>query len=227
MGSDDIFKKRRAERQERKREYRKPKANSYLIVTEGKKTEPNYFRGIRDIIQKNLGGTVDIVQIPFIDIKGGGCSTRALIEETDRIVNKSSVLYQNIWLVFDKDDFSDFDEAIELANAKGYKVAWSNQSFEYWLYLHFNYSDSALNRYQWNEKLDELFKNYGLGDGIYQKNYENLFELVNVYNGMDTAIHNAKRRMAAYNPQTMRPSSYDPGTNVHELVMQLRQYLYE
>lgn len=120
-----------------------------------------------------------------------------------------------------------FDEAIYLAQTKGYNVAWSNQSFEYWLYLHFNYSDSSLERHQWNEKLDGIFKSYGLGDGTYQKNYDNLFDLVNMYNGMDTAINNAKRRMAEYNPQTTSPSSYDPGTNVHELALQLRQYMYE
>ena len=35
MGSDDLFKKRRAERQQRKHEFKIPKANSFLIVTEG------------------------------------------------------------------------------------------------------------------------------------------------------------------------------------------------
>lgn len=42
MGSDDIFKKRREERKQRRREYRIPRANSFLIVTEGKRTEPLY-----------------------------------------------------------------------------------------------------------------------------------------------------------------------------------------
>lgn len=37
MGHDDIFKKRREERKKRSYEYKQPKANSYLIVTEGKK----------------------------------------------------------------------------------------------------------------------------------------------------------------------------------------------
>ena len=50
-------------------------------------------------------------------------------------------MYSQVWVVFDKDDFDDFDEAVALAEKYGFKVAWSNQSFEYWLYLHFNYSD--------------------------------------------------------------------------------------
>lgn len=47
MGSDDLFKKRREERKKRQYEYKKAKANSYLIVTEGLCTEPLYFKGIQ------------------------------------------------------------------------------------------------------------------------------------------------------------------------------------
>lgn len=225
MGSDDLFKKRRAQRQKRKHDYKMARANSYLIVTEGTQTEPNYFKGIKNIIEKNLGGNVDIINCPQIDVNGQGCSTMSLITETDRIVNKAPIIYQNVWLVFDKDDFEDFDIAIAEAHKKGYKVAWSNQSFEYWLYLHFNYSDSALHRSNWVQKLDEIFKNYNLGEGTYQKNYENLFDLVNIYDGMETAIKNAKRRMAGYNPETSTASTYDPGTTVYQLVEELKQYM--
>lgn len=43
MGSDDLFKKRRAERNKRKENIRKQKSSNWLIVCEGKETEPNYF----------------------------------------------------------------------------------------------------------------------------------------------------------------------------------------
>lgn len=94
----------------------------------------------------------------------------------------AKIFYQNVWVVFDKDDF---DEAIRLGKDKGYQVAWSNQSFEYWLYLHFNYNDSALHRHDWNERLSEIFKQYNLGGGTYHKNYENIYDLVNVYDGVN------------------------------------------
>ena len=42
MGTDDLFKKRRAERQKRKHEFKSVNTNSFLIVTEGEKTEPLY-----------------------------------------------------------------------------------------------------------------------------------------------------------------------------------------
>lgn len=225
MGTDNLFHKRREGRQKRRYEYREPKANSYLIVTEGERTEPLYFNGIRKLILNKMGGVVNVVEIPQIDISGGGCSTNKLIEKTDEIVNKAKILYQNIWVVFDKDDFADFDLAIKAAEERGYKAAWSNQSFEYWLYLHFNYSDSALYRDEWNEKLDQIFRQYKLGNGKYQKNYENIFELVNKYDGVNMAIKRAKGRMSKFRNEYNKPSEYDPGTTVYILVEELKKYL--
>lgn len=225
MGSDEIFKKRREERRRRRYEYKTPKANSFLIVTEGECTEPLYFRGLQKLIQERTGGIVDVIEQPLVDIHGKGCSTGKLIEVTEKIVKDANVMYQNIWIVFDKDDFEDFDQAINDGINKGYNIAWSNQSFEYWLYLHFNYGDSALHRHQWNDKLDELFKQYNLGNGKYQKNYENIYHMVDMYGGVDTAIKNAKRRMAGFEKGRCKPSEYDPGTMVHKLVEQLRIYL--
>lgn len=48
MGSDDLFKKRRQDRKRRKHEFKSPKANSFLIITEGERTEPLYFKGIQN-----------------------------------------------------------------------------------------------------------------------------------------------------------------------------------
>lgn len=224
MGSDDLFKKRRQARKQRKHEFKPPKANSFLIVTEGERTEPLYFKGIQNLIKEKIGGTIDVIEIPTIDIYGEGSSTGKLIEITERIVKDAKIIYQNIWVVFDKDDF---DEAIKRGKNKGYKLAWSNQSFEYWLYMHFHYSDSALNREDWNKKLDEIFTQYNLGDGSYRKNYENIYKLVDSFDGANTAIKNAKRRMIEFNEDKDLPSEYDPGTKVHELVIELKKYLDE
>ncbi|MDE6844194.1 MAG: RloB family protein [Lachnospiraceae bacterium] len=226
MGKDDLFKKRREARKQRQHEIKTPRANSYLIVTEGKCTEPNYFRGLKKLISEKVGGTVNVVDVPSIDIHGEGTSTGKLVEITEQLVKEAKLLYQNIWIVFDKDDFEDFDQAIQKGLDKGYSVAWSNQAFEYWLYLHFYYSDSALHRDEWNNKLDKIFKEYGLGNGSYQKNYEDIYELVNRNDGVNTAIRNAKRRMAGFTDK-QKPSEFDPGTMVYKLVKELKRYLDE
>ena len=109
----------------------------------------------------------------------------------------------------------------------GYKIAWSNQSFEYWLFLHFEYSDAALHRNEWNKKLTEQFAKYNLGDGIYRKNYKEIYEMLERDNRIDIAIKNAKRRMTLFVTEKGIPSKYDPGTSVHLLVDELRNFLKE
>ncbi|WP_242952858.1 RloB family protein [Butyrivibrio sp. TB] len=225
LGKDDLFKKRREARKKRDYAFRTPKANSFLIVTEGKCTEPNYINGLKEEIIAKIGGTVDIVEVPEIDIHGEGASTEKLIEITEQYVSKANIIYQNIWVVFDKDDFLNFDKAIAEGEEKGYSIAWSNQSFEYWLYLHFHYSDADLHRHQWNAKLDELFKSYGLNKSGYSKNIKNLYSLLDSFGGVDAAISNAKRRMAGFDSVKDKPSLYAPGTKVHLLIEQLRRYL--
>lgn len=227
MGTDDLFKKRREERKQRNYGFKQPKANSFLIVTEGERTEALYFEGMQKLILSKIGGMVDVVELPVIDIHGEGRSTERLIEKTDEIVKRANIIYQNVWVVFDKDDFNDFDQAIKHGIERGYKVAWSNQSFEYWIYLHFYYNDSALHRDDWNKKLDEIFKEYNLKNGKYQKNYEDIYEVVNHYDGVNTAIKNAKRRMAGFKSEKDSPAKYDPGTTVYILVEKLKGYLEE
>ena len=227
MGTDDLFKKRREKRKQREHEYKSPKANSFLIVTEGERTEPLYFKGIQKQIKDRIGGMVEVVEAPVIDIHGEGSATEKLVEITQRIVKEAKIIYQNVWLVFDKDDFEDFDQAIKDGVDRGYKTAWSNQSFEYWLYLHFYYSDSALHRDDWKRKLDDIFEQYHLGNGRYQKNYEDIYDIVNSFDGVNTAIKNAKRRMEAFKRGIDKPSEYNPGTMVYELVEELMKYLDE
>lgn len=227
MGTDDLFKKRKAARKQRQYEFKNPQANSFLIVTEGERTEPLYFKGIQKLIKDKIGGMVEVVEAPVIDIHGEGCATGTLVETAERIVKEAKIMYQNIWVVFDKDDFEDFDQAIKDGIDKGYKIAWSNQAFEYWLYLHFCYSDSALHRDVWNKKLDDIFAQYRLGDGTYQKNYEDIYNMVDSFDGVSTAIKHAKRRMDAFRDGIDKPSEYDPGTMVYELVEELKRYLDE
>ena len=225
MGTDELFKKRRAARKKRQHDIRTPQANSYLIITEGTRTEPFYFKGLQKLIQETIGGTIQVVEVPAIDIYGEGCATGKLIEEARQLVKKAKIFYQNVWIVIDKDDFEDFDQAIQEGEANGYKIAWSNQSFEYWLYLHFHYSDSALHRKEWAGKLTEVFKEYQLGNGVYQKNDSNIYQVVDTYGGVEVAIRNAKRRMSTFEKDRDKPSQYDPGTTVYQLVEELKQYL--
>lgn len=225
MGTDDLFKKRRAKLQERKRELVTPKPNSFLIVSEGKKTEPLYFEGLAKYINDKYGQSVDIEK-PTITAQGEGKCTVTLVQETAKIVRNANIIYSQVWVVFDKDDFQDFDEAIELAEKYGIRVAWSNQSFEYWIYLHFNYSDSALHRDDWVRKLSEIFKSWGISKTGYQKNDSDVFDLAITHGSLKTAVNNATRIEQSYDDK-MKASQRDPCTMVHRLILELKPYIAE
>lgn len=107
---------------------------NYLIVCEGKQTEPNYFNGLKKKINEKYGNKVDVL-IPNIEVKGTGKNTTDLVNHTDKFVNYSNKRYGQVWVVFDKDDYSNdqFDKAIRTCD---YNVAWSNPNFELWILSH-------------------------------------------------------------------------------------------
>lgn len=225
MGSDDIFKKKRASIEARKKERRDPKPNSFLIVSEGKKTEPLYFDGLAKYINDKFGNGI-IVEKPIIETCGEGKCTVSLVKEAAKIASRSKILYEHVWVVFDKDDFTDFDEAVQLAENSGFKAAWSNQSFEYWIYLHFNFSDSALHRDDWVEKLSEHFKRNEIDPKGYEKNNPQIFEIARTHGSLKFAVNSAHRMMERYNKSTA-PSLRDPCTTVHQLILELKPYINE
>ncbi len=225
MGTDDIFKKKREKLERRKKELKDPTPNSFLIVSEGTKTEPYYFDGLAKYINEKYGNGVD-VEKPLIDTSGEGRCTVSLVEETEKIVACSKIIYSQIWVVFDKDDFNDFDDAIELGKRKGYNIAWSNQSFEYWIYLHFNFSDSALHRDDWVKKLDTIFKDYKIDENGYEKNNSDIFNIATTKGSLKFAIQSAFRINDNYD-SSQKPSQCDPCTNVHRLVLELEPYISE
>lgn len=51
--------------------------------------------------------------------------------------------------------------------------------------------------------------------------------MVNIDDGVNAALKNAKRRMAEYGGGRYRASEYDPGTTVYKLVEELKRYLDE
>ena len=109
----DIFKERRRTRKSRRKEYKEPRTDSYLIVTEGEKTEPNYFAGLRGHILEKVDGNIDIV--PLIDIEGEGKNTQSLVDAAAELNRNANIMYQHVWVVMDRDEFPHFDSSITAA----------------------------------------------------------------------------------------------------------------
>ena len=177
-----------------------------LIVCEGEKTEPNYF--------KKFPANPEVYD--QIDIYGTGYNTTSLVKEAIRLKNealKKREPYIEVWCVFDKDDFpfANVRDAIVLANENKIKCAYSIEAFELWYMLHFNYYDSALSRKQYKEKLSELIGK------TYQKNDDGMYKLLS--RRQSTAIQNARK---LFMQQYKKPfTEKNPITTVFWLVERL------
>lgn len=192
---------------------------NYLIVCEGKKTEPNYFNGLKKRINEKYGSKVDVL-IPNIEIKGTGENTTALVKHTERYVNQSNKRYGQVWVVFDKDDYSDdqFDKAIRICD---YNVAWSNPNFELWLLSHLKKVNKYISKGDILKELDKEFQKNGLGK--YEKNDDKIFDKLTKDNGLDKAIQNCES-MELLNKDG-QASKRNPMTKVYKVVEGLKEYL--
>lgn len=193
---------------------------NYLIVCEGKQTEPNYFDGLKRKINEKYGKKVDVV-IPSIDVKGTGLNTVSLVEYTKKVVNQANKMYGQVWVVFDKDDYNDeqFNHAI---NSSDYNIAWSNPNFELWLLSHFKKVTRFITKEQVLAELKKEFANNGLG--TYKKNEKDIFEKGTRDNRLDVAIKNCKQ-MEQMTKDNKKYSDKNPTTMVYKIVEDLKEYL--
>jgi hypothetical protein len=171
-------------------------------VCEGEKTEPNYFRSFR-------------VPREVIDVHGLGDNTIRIVERAIELMAEDN--YDQVWCVFDRDSFParNFNAALDLARWHGIKVAYSNESFELWYVLHFEFLNSGIHRADYITKLHRL-----LGHR-YEKNSDMIYE--ELEERQPDAIRNAARLLALYSPQN--PERDNPSTTVYKLVTELNRFI--
>ncbi len=190
-----------------------------LIVCEGENTEPSYFKQFR-------------LSSATIKPIGEGYNTTSLVNRAIQLSQERN--YDQVWCVFDKDDFSDFDfnNAIHIAEAQNFGVAYSNQAFEYWILLHFDdHQGGGMHRRDYNDRLNQLLNPYNVTyDGNGSKIVtEEIFELlVGVDEKLQTerfnlAIYRAKRNYALLNHNS--PAKEESSTTVFLLVEELLKYV--
>ena len=200
----------RKEKREKKRKIATRKVHlNYLIVCEGEQTEPNYFEAL-------IGGRNS--RVLDADILGKGQSTCRLVRTAIEERDKSKIEYDRVWVVFDKDDFTDFNEAIALAQSNNVCSAWSNEAFELWYYLHFQYLDTPISRSQYIDALEREIRTYE-SEYSYKKNDKGTYALLCKYGNQDLAIRFAERLEKIYTDTNY--ASHKPCTKVHHLVKEL------
>lgn len=177
----------------------KDKREVFLIVCEGEETEPNYFKSFR--MRKDV-------------VVGAGANTVSVVERAiHERENHKKAPFDQVWAVFDRDSFPKerFNSALQLADNEGIKVAYSNEAFEIWYLLHFQYLDSAISRQRYKDMIEGHMKQE------YKKNSPNMYD--ELEDKRETAIQNAENLLSKYNPPD--PAEDNPSTTVHKLVNEL------
>ena len=213
--TDNAIIKRIKQKQEReKRKYRtREKRVRVLIVCEGEKTEPNYFGAIEKKLPKGL---------IELKISGLGDNTINVVEYAIAVrdnADDKGYSYDYVWTVFDKDSFPPerFNGAVFLANRENIKCAYSNEAFELWYLLHFEFYNTAISRHDYISRLENFIGRR------YQKNEPDMFELLENIGSQVNAINWAKQLEERFNGSN--PSLENPVTKVYQLIEFLNKYL--
>jgi hypothetical protein len=192
---------------------------SILIVCEGENTEPSYFNQFRITSAK-------------VKSVGEGYNTVSLVNRALALAHQGN--YDQVWCVFDKDDFNDndFNSAIQIAEANNFGVAYSNQSFEYWLILHFNdHQGGGMHRDSYNDRINEHLKPFkiiydGNGTKFVEEDFFDLLDGIDLKTSrkrVELAIIRAERNYN--NLDHANPAREESSTTVFRLVRELLKYV--
>ena len=192
----------------------------HLIITEGTKTEPLYFKAIEKRINAKYHG-----QWVTIEILGSGEHTVELLERAARMADLNPSCYSHVWVVYDKDNFraDEFNnvaarcETLAAGGAKFHAI-WSNECFELWYILHFEYLQTPLSRGDYDAKLSSHL--VVRGRGKYEKNRDDMFVILEP--NLTDAKNNAKKLEKLNAGKT--PADSTPGTMVHQLISALEPF---
>lgn len=211
---DNSLKKRFLKKEQKEKKSRDLVAY-FLIVCEGEKTEPNYFKGF----PKKVGKFVY-----DIEFDGGGISTLKVVEKAIELRDSSTQKYDSVWAVFDKDSFTSnsFNSAIKKAEANGIKCAWSNEAFELWYLLHFHNRVTAMGREEYKEAIEKAINDKKVNKSKpfkYKKNDTAIYALLSKIGNQTQAIKWAKDLNSGLGGEQF--SNYNPATKVYELVEEL------
>jgi hypothetical protein len=149
----------RLQRRSKDRPYKK----LFILVTEGKKTEPEYFAIIRQEIKNSRKHLIDIKTI-----QPKNSAPQYLLKSMQRVLEKENFnsKIDEAWIVADKDEWP--EEHIEGLNRwaqeqEYYGLAVSNPNFEYWLLLHFEDGTQISSAADCSTRLKKWLPDYNKG----------------------------------------------------------------
>lgn len=199
---------RQSKRNTRNEKTRSSLPGLYVVFVDAEKTEPNYFKGLRD-------SGVCSAQVSIKVLKAR--NAEKILEDVEKRPIQANA---SIWLVFDRDEVAPFDQIISEAEKQGYHVGWSNPCFEIWLHAYFGKMPSVQTSVECVENFKKEFKRQT--EQEYKKNDPKIFNLVEKYGKFEIARDVSKKAMQAAKNVSSQPSKQSPATTVYKLVEELR-----
>lgn len=200
-------------RRKRRENTRKFCLGNFLIVTNAKETEKNYFEGLKRKLPEDVRENLQITVVS--DIR-----TEELVDEVLKQQQKNPN-FTETWIVFDRDEVKDFDVIIGKAKARGIEVAWSNPCFEIWFYCYFGKNPTFSSSKVCIDDFEREFKR--VTDREYIKSDENIFNVLEKFGNRKNACKTAE--VALQKHCNKKPSEMDSCTYVHKLVSEFDDYL--
>ena len=182
-----------------------------LIVCEGAKTEPNYFEGARNFFKLSTANVV-------VSGESGSApmSVVAFAKKKYKESKSDGDPYDKVYCVFDKDSHPNYDSAVDEIGSARQGDTWeaitSVPCFEYWLLLHFTYTDKPYKKQQRKSACDQVIDELKGYLPSYEKGGSSVFE--DLIDNLEKAKQNADKVLKA----SEQNETDNPSTHVHELV---------
>ncbi|MDX8416429.1 RloB family protein [Absicoccus intestinalis] len=195
----------------KRRSHRSPEMGYYLVVTDTKATEENYFRGLRNSLPNDLKDQLVIKVVKT--------ETKSLL---DKCLEQWQLTpqYCNPWIIFDRDLVPNFDQIIYKAQRMGIHVGWSNPCFEIWMFGYFGNIPNIMRSKGCCTKFSELYKKKTGQE--YKKSDETIYHKLIQFGDEELALEQAKIKYHQCDKSGEKvPSEMWPCTTVNELVYEI------
>lgn len=211
MAKCDRTGKRKTREQQKPRKF---ELGYYLVVTDTEATERYYFEGLQESLPDDVKGKLHIEVIPKI-------KTWDLVRKCQDLLSLDPQ-YRKGWIVFDRDEVTNFDDIVTQAERKSINVGWSNPCFEIWLYAYFGKTP------EFRESTDccmRFGREYEAKTGRkYIKSDKKLYDLMYDTGNEETAIKISKHRYEDFKNQKIeKPSEMLSCSTVFQLVQEIRE----
>lgn len=188
----------------------------FLIVCEGSKTEPQYFRALARSLRLT---TADVI------VCGEECSSdpvSVVRYAYERFMSDQDI--DHVFCVIDKDSHTNLTDALNIARdakmppEKTFRTILSVPCFEFWVLLHFEYSTAPYNRSGSVSPCDALIAKIKSkhADG-YSKGDDGLFD------ALRERYEEAKRRSVRALQAAKDNGTDNPSTEIHLLIDMLEK----